>query len=72
MNSVFDRFRRPNVISMFRSIQQNPSQIGDMLLKSGKIDNEQYERIKSMNNPKDICEYLMQNNSDFQRMYNGR
>ena len=72
MSSVFDRFRKPNIISEFRSIQQNPSRIGDMLLKSGKIDQGQYDKIKTMNNPKEICEYLLNNNSEFQKMYNGK
>lgn len=76
MNSVFDKFRpqRNNmfdVIKEYRKIQQNPSQIGDMLFKSRKINKEQYEHIKNMNSPREIGEYLLNSNKDFQKMYNG-
>lgn len=76
MSSVFDRFRQPNsmmnVLNSFRSIQNDPRNICDMLLKSGKINEEQYNAMKSMNSPKEMCEYLLNNNADFNKMYNGR
>ena len=70
MSSVFDRFRQP--MNDFLSIRQNPSQIGDMLLKSGKINEQQFNDIKRMQSPQQICEYLLNNNPDFQKMYRGK
>jgi hypothetical protein len=68
MSSVFDRFRGNNPINMMQDIkrlQNNPAEIGQMLLNAGKIDRNQYEQIKGMNNPKDICVYLMGQNEQF-------
>ena len=62
MSSVFDRFRQNNPMSMLQDVkrlQNNPAEIGDMLLSNGKITQEQYQQIKKMNNPKDICIYLI-------------
>ena len=79
MGSVFDRFRQPsgqnnfmNILKDYQKIKQNPSEIGEMLLKVGKIDQNQYENIKKLNNPTEIGEYLLNNNKDFQKMYNGK
>jgi len=78
MNSVFDKFKhvsnKPsilNIVQEYRRIQQNPSEIGDVLLKVGRIDKNQYDHIKTMNSPKEIGEYLLNSNKDFQKMYNG-
>lgn len=68
MSSVYDRFRGNNPFSMMQDIkrlQENPAEIGQMLLNTGKINQEQYEQIKGMNNPKDICVYLMGQNENF-------
>lgn len=68
MSSVFDRFRGNNPLSMMQDVkrlQNNPAEIGQMLLNTGKINREQYEHIKGMNNPKDICVYLMGQNENF-------
>jgi hypothetical protein len=48
-----------------KRLQSNPSEIGDMLLSNGKITQEQYQQIKGMSNPKDICIYLMGQNEAF-------
>lgn len=79
MGSVYDKFRQPtgqknifNVLKEYQQIKQNPAQICEMLLKNGKIDNNQYQKIKTMNNPREIGEYLLNNNKDFQKMYNGK
>ena len=79
MSSVFDRFRQPtgkpnifNIMKEYQKVQQNPSEIGDMLLNVGRINQEQYEHIKKMSSPREIGEYLLNNNSDFQKMYNGK
>lgn len=68
MSSVFDRFRGNNPLSMMQDIkrlQENPAEIGQMLLNTGRINQEQYNQIKGMNNPKDICVYLMGQNENF-------
>lgn len=68
MSSVFDRFRGNNPLSMMQDIkrlQNNPAEISQMLFNTGKINKEQYEQIKRMNNPKDICMYLMGQNENF-------
>lgn len=68
MSSVFDRFRQNNPMSILQDVkrlQSNPAEIGDMLLSNGKITQEQYQQIKGMNNPKDICIYLMGQNEAF-------
>lgn len=68
MSSVFDRFRQRNPMNMMQDVkrlQSNPAEIGDMLLNTGKITKEQYQQIKCMNNPKDICMYLMGQNEAF-------
>lgn len=70
MSSVFDRFRGNNPINMMQDVkrlQQNPAEIGQMLLNTGKINRQQYEQIKGMNNPKDICVYLMGQNEQFRQ-----
>ena len=79
MKSVFDKYRgantQPNFFNImkdFNKYRQNPSEIGDLLLKSGRIDKNQYEMIKTMNNPRQIGEYLLNNNAAFQKMYNGK
>ena len=68
MSSVFDRFRGNNPLLMMQDVkrlQNNPAEIGQMLFNTGKINQEQYEHIKGMNNPKDICMYLMGQNENF-------
>lgn len=68
MTSVFDKFRSNNPLNMIQEIkriQQDPSQIGQMLFNNGRITQSQYETIRTMNNPKDICVYLMGQNEQF-------
>lgn len=79
MKSVFDKYRnansQPNFVNIMRDfnrLRQNPSEIGELLLKSGRIDKNQYEKIKTMTDPRQIGEYLLNNNADFQKMYNGK
>lgn len=68
MRSVFERFQRqPNIMEDVQRLKNNPSQIGEMLLNTGRINREQYEQIKQMNNPKDICIYLMGQNEQFKQ-----
>lgn len=69
--SVYDRFRQqPNMMDDVQRLRQNPSEIGEMLKNSGKINEEQYQQIKGMSNPKDICMYLMNQNPRFNRAMN--
>ena len=68
MSSVYDRFRGNNPLSMMQDIkrlQENPAEIGQMLLNTGRINQEHYNQIRGMNNPKDICVYLMGQNENF-------
>lgn len=49
-----------NMAQMFRKIQNDPSQIADLLLNNGKITNEQYKDIQKFNgNPQLIVQYLL-------------
>lgn len=69
--NVFDRFRnQSNMMDDVQRLQRNPSEIGDMLRNSGRINEEQYQQIKGMNNPKDICMYLMNQNPRFNQAMN--
>lgn len=79
MGSIYDKFKQPtgqknifDILKEYQQIKQNPTQICEVLLKNGKIDNNQYQKIKNMNSPKEIGEYLLNNNKDFQKMYNGK
>lgn len=50
-----------NMVQQIRNMQQNPNQLADLLMNSGKINQQQYEQIKQFNgNPQKIGEYLMQ------------
>lgn len=71
MSSVYDKFRGNNPFSMMQDIkrlQENPAEIGQMLLNKGRINQEQYNQIRGMNNPKDICVYLMGQNENFRNV----
>lgn len=69
--SVYDRFRQqPNMMDDVQRLKENPSEIGEMLRNSGKINDEQYQQIKGMQNPKDICMYLMGQNPRFNQAMN--
>ena len=69
--SVYDRFRQqPNMMDDIQRLHQNPSEIGDILLNKGRINEEQYQQIKGMRNPKDICMYLMNQNPRFNQTMN--
>jgi hypothetical protein len=69
--NVYDRFRQqPNMMDDVQRLRQNPSEIGEMLKNSGKINEEQYQQIKGMSNPKDICMYLMNQNPRFNQAMN--
>jgi hypothetical protein len=69
MSSVFDRFRNPqlNMIKEAQRLAHNPSQVADIMLNNGKITKEQYNQLKNMNNPKDMCIYLMGQNEQFKQ-----
>lgn len=69
MSSVFDRFRNPqlNMIKEAQRLANNPSQVADIMLNNRKITREQYDKLKSMNNPKDMCIYLMGQNEQFKQ-----
>ena len=76
MNSIFNRFRQPNgqpnvfnIIQQFRQVQQNPSQIGQLLYNTGRINQQQLQDIQKMSNPRQIGEYLMGQNPQFKQMY---
>ena len=69
--SVYDRFRQqPNMMDDVQRLHQNPSEIGDILLNKGRINEEQYQQIKGMKNPRDICVYLMNQNPRFNQTMN--
>lgn len=65
MSSVFDKFRQPNIMQEAMRLKDNPSEVADMMMRNGRITQEQYNQIKQMNNPKDICIYLMGQNEAF-------
>ena len=69
MSSVFDRFRNPqlNMIKEAQRLAHNPSQVADIMFNNKKITREQYDKLKSMNNPKDMCIYLMGQNEQFKQ-----
>lgn len=50
-----------SAIRQLRAYQQNPSNIGKLLLDNGRIDEKTYEAIKGMNSPSQIGQYLMDN-----------
>lgn len=77
MSSVFEKFRQPNgqanianIMSQFRQVQQDPSQIGQLLFNTGRISKDQFEHIKKMNNPRDIGMYLLGQSEQFKQAYN--
>lgn len=49
-----------NIAKQVKSVSRNPSQISNILLDQGAIDQETYQKVKGMN-PSQIGEYLMQN-----------
>lgn len=68
--SLFQRFNalnqqantggQRNMLSQFMNLKNNPSQIVDMLLQSGKITQQQYAELQQYkNNPEQIGMYLM-------------
>ena len=76
MNNIFNRFRQPNgqpnvfnIMQQFRQVQQNPSQIGQLLYNTGRINQQQLQDIQKMSNPRQIGEYLMGQNPQFKQMY---
>ena len=77
MSSVFEKFRQSNgqanianIMAQFKQVQQNPSQIGQLLFNTGRINKDQFEHIKKMNNPRDIGMYLLGQNEQFKQAYN--
>lgn len=76
MNNIFDKFRQPNgqpnmfnIMQQFRQVQQNPSQIGQLLYNSGRINQQQLQDIQKMSNPREIGEYLLNQNPQFKQIY---
>lgn len=76
MSSVFDRFRNQNgtanlvnIMQEFNRVKQNPAEIGDLLLNTGRINKNQYEHIKDMKNPREIGMYLLNQNEGFKQAY---
>lgn len=68
-NPLFNRFGggnnvqpQNNIISQFLRLQKNPGEILDVLLQSGKINQQQYNELQPYkNNPEMIGKYLMDN-----------
>ncbi len=58
MNSMS---RMMDIAKQAKSLQNNPSQIGKLLLDNGKISKDHYEVIKDMKSPSQIGNYLMNN-----------
>lgn len=50
-----------NIASQARQLQANPSQIGQVLFNSGKIDQNTFDAIKNMGSPAQIGNYLLSN-----------
>ena len=76
VNNIFDKFRQPNgqpnmfnIMQQFRQVQQNPSQIGQLLYNSGRINQQQLQDIQKMSNPREIGEYLLNQNPQFKQIY---
>lgn len=76
VNNIFDKFRQPNgqpnmfnIMQQFRQVQQNPSQIGQLLYNSGRINQQQLQDIQKMSNPREIGEYLLNQNLQFKQIY---
>ena len=44
-----------------QQVQADPSQIGKILLESGRINNDTYNAIKEMKSPSQIGNYLLNN-----------
>ena len=77
MSSVFDKFRQPtgqpnivNIMQTYRQVQQDPASIGRLLFNSGRIDEAQLKEIEQMRNPRQIGEYLLKSNPQFQQLFN--
>lgn len=77
MSSVFDKFRQPtgqpnivNIMQTYRQVQQDPASIGRLLFNSGRIDEAQLKEIEQMRNPRQIGEYLLRSNPQFQQLFN--
>lgn len=49
-----------NILTQLAQVQKNPGYIIDILLQSGKINQQQYQELQQYkNNPQAIAEYLM-------------
>lgn len=72
-NPLFNRFGNTSmsnnsgnkllsILSQYKQIQNDPGKILDVLLNSGKINQQQYNDLQPLrNNPKQIVEYLSRN-----------
>jgi hypothetical protein len=69
--SIYEKFNnQPNIMADAQRLHEHPSEISEMLLNKGRINKEQYQQIKEMQNPKDICMYLMNQNPRFNQAMN--
>lgn len=50
-----------NVMQIAGKLRQDPSQIGQLLMDSGRINQDQYRAISQMQKPSEIGTYLMNN-----------
>lgn len=48
-----------NVMQIAGKLRQDPAQIGQLLMDSGRISSAQYEEIRKMKSPSEIGQYLM-------------
>lgn len=58
-----------NIMQQFNQMQQNPSQIGQLLYNTGRINQQQLQDIQKMKSPREIGEYLLGQNQQFKQMY---
>ena len=61
MNPLFgNRYGIGDVLRLYKQAKQNPSMLGDLLVKNGRIDQTQMEAMNGMN-PAQMGSYLSQN-----------
>lgn len=61
MNPLFgNRYGIGDVIRLYKQAKQNPSMLGDLLMKNGRIDQGHMQAMNGMN-PEQMGNYLSQN-----------
>lgn len=59
-NPIFNMINGINLINQVNQLQNNPAQILNILLRNGKINQQQYNELQQYgNNPQQIFNYLM-------------